>query len=129
MVEIGASTLFQLRAENIQLLDLKHINNAADYFLMATCTSEAQMQAILNELRKEFKNQKIKTKGVEYKSGVQWAVFDVGFELMVHLFEESKRAEIELERLYNDSPIHNLVESDFVKTDEIKTKGSEDEFI
>ena len=127
-VNIGASILFELRAQNVQLIDLRGIKDVTDFFLVATCESEAQMQAILNELRKEFKAAKIPSVGVEYKEGVRWAVFDAGLDLMVHLFEEEKRNEISLDRLYADGKIENLDENDFVKKTS-KKKSSEDELV
>lgn len=128
-VSLATVSLFQLRAENIQLIDLRGVNDVADYFLIATCTSEAQMQAILNELTKEFKAKKIQTKGIEYKSGVQWAVFDAGFELMVHLFEETKREEIQMDRLYSDATIQELQEKDFIKKTTKKKANTENDLI
>ena len=127
-VQIGASILFELRAQNVQLMDLRGIKDVTDYFLVATCESEAQMQAILNELRKEFKANKLPSVGVEYKEGVRWAVFDAGLDLMVHLFEEEKRNEISLDRLYADGKIEELNEADFVKKTS-KKKSSEDELV
>ena len=127
-VRIGASILFELRAQNVQLMDLRGIKDVTDYFLVATCESEAQMQAILNELRKEFKANKLPSVGVEYKEGVRWAVFDAGLDLMVHLFEEEKRDEISLDRLYADGKIETLEEADFVKKT-TKKKSSEDELV
>ena len=127
-VTIGASILFELRAQNVQLIDLHGIKDVTDYFLVATCESEAQMQAILNELRKEFKANKLPSVGVEYKEGVRWAVFDAGLDLMVHLFEEEKRNEISLDRLYADGKIETLEEADFVKKT-TKKKSSEDELV
>ena len=127
-VQIGASILFELRAQNVQLMDLRGIKDVTDYFLVATCESEAQMQAILNELRKEFKANKLPSVGVEYKEGVRWAVFDAGLDLMVHLFEEEKRAEISLDRLYADGKIETLEEADFVKKT-TKKKSNEDELV
>lgn len=127
-VQIGASILFELRAQNVQLIDLRGIKDVTDYFLVATCESEAQMQAILNELRKEFKANKFPSVGVEYKEGVRWAVFDAGLDLMVHLFEEEKRNEISLDRLYADGKIETLDENDFVKKT-TKKKSSEDELV
>ena len=127
-VTIGASILFELRAQNVQLIDLRGIKDVTDYFLVATCESEAQMQAILNELRKEFKANKLPSVGVEYKEGVRWAVFDAGLDLMVHLFEEEKRNEISLDRLYADGKIETLEEADFVKKTS-KKKSSEDELV
>lgn len=127
-VNIGASILFELRAQNVQLIDLRGIKDVTDFFLVATCESEAQMQAILNELRKEFKANKLPSVGVEYKEGVRWAVFDAGLDLMVHLFEEEKRNEISLDRLYADGNIVELDENDFVKKT-TKKKSSEDELV
>ena len=127
-VQIGASILFELRAQNVQLMDLRGIKDVTDYFLVATCESEAQMQASLNELRKEFKANKLTSVGVEYKEGVRWAVFDAGLDLMVHLFEEEKRNEISLDRLYADGKIETLDENDFVKKT-TKKKSSEDELV
>lgn len=127
-VTIGASILFELRAQNVQLIDLRGIKDVTDFFLVATCESEAQMQAILNELRKEFKANKLPSVGVEYKEGVRWAVFDAGLDLMVHLFEEEKRNEISLDRLYADGKIETLDENDFVKKT-TKKKSSEDELV
>ena len=127
-VQIGAGILFELRAQNVQLMDLRGIKDVTDFFLVATCESEAQMQAILNELRKEFKANKLTSVGVEYKEGVRWAVFDAGLDLMVHLFEEEKRNEISLDRLYADGKIETLDENDFVKKT-TKKKSSEDELV
>ena len=127
-VQIGAGILFELRAQNVQLMDLRGVKDVTDYFLVATCESEAQMQAILNELRKEFKANKLPSVGVEYKEGVRWAVFDAGLDLMVHLFEEEKRNEISLDRLYADGKIETLEEADFVKNT-TKKKSSEDELV
>ena len=127
-VNIGASILFELRAQDVQLIDLRGIKDVTDFFLVATCESEAQMQAILNELRKEFKAANIPSVGVEYKEGVRWAVFDAGLDLMVHLFEEEKRNEISLDRLYADGTVEILDENDFVKKTS-KKKSSEDELV
>ena len=127
-VQVGASILFELRAQNVQLMARRGVKDVTDYFLVATCESEAQMQAILNELRKEFKANKLPSVGVEYKEGVRWAVFDAGLDLMVHLFEEEKRNEISLDRLYADGKIETLDENDFVKKT-TKKKSSEDELV
>ena len=127
-VKLGASILFELRAQNVQLIDLRGIKNEADYFLIATCESEAQMQAILNEFTKEFKARKLHFVGVEYKEGVRWAIFDAGLDLMVHLFEEEKRSEISFDRLYADGKLMNLDEHDFIRED-AKKSGDDNELI
>ena len=127
-VNIGASILFELRAQDVQLIDLRGIKDVTDFFLVATCESEAQMQAILNELTKEFKARKLHYVGVEYKEGVRWAIFDAGLDLMVHLFEEEKRNEISFDRLYADGKLMNLDEHDFIRED-AKKSGDDNELI
>lgn len=112
LVDMAATNLFRLRAEAVQLLDLRGISDIADWFLVATCTSEAQMQAILDSLRVELKAAKVPVLGVEYRAGVRWAVLDAG-ELMVHLFEENARQEYSLERLWRDGKLENLNPADF----------------
>lgn len=125
-VVMGARTLFTLRAEKVQLLDLRGLSDVADWYLVATCTSEAQMQAILNTLTKDYKAAKIPTVGVEYRSGVQWAVLDVG-EIMVHLFEENKRNEFALDLLWRDGKVIELNSDDFVSASAKVTQS--DDFV
>lgn len=100
-VNAAARVMFRLRAEKVQLLDLRGHSDIADFFLLGTCSSEAQMQAILNNLQREFKSAHIENLGVEYRAGVRWAVFD-GIDVMVHLFEEGARNEYALDRLWRD---------------------------
>lgn len=125
-VKAAATILFDYRALNIQLLDLRGIaDEKTDFMILATCESEAQMQAILDELSKEFKAQALPHR-TEYKPGTNmcWAVFDAGFDLMVQLFEENKRADLAFDKLYSDATITDLAEKDFVQK---KSKKTEEE--
>lgn len=125
-VNAAARVLFRLRAEKVQLLDLRGQSDVADFFLLGTCSSEAQMQAILNNLQREFKTLHLENLGVEYRAGVRWAVFD-GIDVMVHLFEENARNEYSLERLWRDGKQIELKSESFV---EAKTgESSDDELV
>ena len=81
------------------------------------------------ELSKEFKHQGMQHR-TEYKPGInmRWAAFDAGFDLMIQLFEETKREELAFDKLYSDAKIINLEEKNFVKTKAKKAKV-EDELI
>jgi ribosome-associated protein len=111
-VAIAARILFALRADGVQLLDLRGKSDVADWYLVATCASPAQMGAILAELEKEYKARGVPTVGTEYKDGSKWAVMDVG-EIMVHLFEEGRRVELALADLWEGTPVTALAEADF----------------
>ena len=126
-VKTAAEILFQLRAQNLQLIDLRGVSDTSDFMIIATCESEAQMQTILDELSKEFKHQGLQHR-TEYKPGInmRWAVFDAGFDLIVQLFEEGKRDELALDKLYSDAPITELEEKNFIQKTTKKAKAKDD---
>ena len=126
-VSNAAKILFELRAQKLQLIDLRGISETADFMIIATCESEAQMQAILTELSKTFKHQGLPHR-TEYKPGInmRWAVFDAGFDLMVQLFEESKRKELAFDKLYSDAKVTDLDEKNFVKKATKKAKADDE---
>ncbi len=123
-VKIGAQIMFELRAEGVELLDLRGLSSVVDWYLVGTCESTAQMQAILGELQKAYKAAGGEPASVEYKELTRWAVLDAG-DIMVHLFEQSRREEIALDELWNKAEKHPLSESDFTKQKTSKVKSGE----
>lgn len=122
-VQMAATILFELRALNLELLDLQGISETSDFMILATCESEAQMQAILDALSKDFKTKKnALSDGIQ--AGHQYALGRIrrGFDLIVQLFEESKREELAFDRLYGDAKIAKLEEKDFIRTKAKKVK-------
>ena len=57
---------------------------------------------------------------------MRWAVFDAGFDLIVQLFEEGKRDELALDKLYSDAPITELEEKNFIQKTTKKAKAKDD---
>jgi ribosome-associated protein len=125
-VTLAAKVLFKLRAEKVQVIDLRGHSDIADFFVVGTCSSEAQMQAILTGLQREYKTAKLENYGIEYREGVRWAVFD-GIETMVHLFEEGARSEYSLERLWRDGKLVDLKEEDYQQAS--VESSSDDDFV
>jgi ribosome-associated protein len=113
-VKIGAQILFEFSVENVELLDLRKISGIVDWYLVGTCESSAQMSAILTELQKAYKQAGGEPASVEYKELTRWAVLDAG-DIMVHLFEQSRREEIALDELWNKAEKIILAEEDFAK--------------
>lgn len=124
LIDFCAKILFDRRTEDVQLIDLDGNSDIADYFLLGTCTSEAQMKAIIATLTKELRRAGVKPLGVEYKSGVRWAVLDLG-ETMVHLFEEEARGHYDLEKLWSDGKLEKLKEEDYIIEEEIVEDDNE----
>ena len=57
---------------------------------------------------------------------MRWAVFDAGFDLMVQLFEESKRKELAFDKLYSDAKVTDLDEKNCVKKATKKAKADDE---
>ena len=104
--------MFELSAENVELLDLRKLSGVVDWYLVASCESSAQMQAILNELQKAYKQAGGEPASIEYKEQTRWAVLDAG-DIMVHLFEQSRREEIALSELWSKAKPTMLAADDF----------------
>lgn len=123
-IQIGAQVLFELKAENVELLDLRKLSSVVDWYLVGTCESTAQMQAILSELQKAYKLAGGEPAKIEYKELTRWAVLDAG-DIMVHLFEQSRREEIALDELWNKAKKTLLAEEDFAQKKKTTVKSTE----
>ncbi|MDR2580621.1 MAG: ribosome silencing factor [Fibromonadaceae bacterium] len=116
-VNIGAQILFELRTEGVELLDLRGLSSVVDWFLVGTCESSAQMQAILGELQKAYKTAGGEPASIEYKELTRWAVLDAG-DIMVHLFEAERREEISLDALWSKAKRIELNAEEFTNATE-----------
>ena len=93
------------KGENVVLLDIQGVSILADYFVIASTTSERQMGAIIEETRLKTKE----TLGarplhVEGDSASGWVLMDYG-SVVVHLFTPEKRAYYDLEGLWQEARV------------------------
>jgi len=123
-VSIGAAVMFELRTESVELLDLRGLSCVVDWFLVGTCESSSQMQAILSELQKAYKSAGGEPAKIEYKELTRWSVLDAG-DIMVHLFEAGRREEISLDALWSKAKRIELSEEDFTKNKKSTVKTGE----
>jgi ribosome-associated protein len=117
LIDFIAQRLFDKKAEQVQVMDLRGLSDITDFYVVATCQSEPQMRAILSTLSKDLRKAKLKPLGTEYRAGVRWAVLDAG-EIMVHLFEEQARLQYDLERLWADAKLESLNAQDYQTEDD-----------
>ena len=120
----AAGFLFAKKAEKAVLLDLRGLSSLTDFYLICTCSNEAQMRGILNSVYRSLSREGVKALRSEYHSGVRWAVLDYG-DLIIHLFEKETRNYYSLERLWADAKATELKAEDYA-TEEKETE-TEDE--
>jgi ribosome-associated protein len=90
------------KGENILLLDIRDVSLLADYFVIASTTSDRQAKAILDEVREKVKQDTdARLLHVEGEASTGWVLMDYG-DVVVHLFSEEMRRYYDLEGLWQE---------------------------
>ena len=107
----AAELLFDRKATDVTLLDLRGLSTATDFFLIATGRSDTQVSAIAEHLLEEMRNEGVRAGSVEGLRGGRWVLLDY-FDFVVHVFHPAARDFYQLERLWGDAPAHALAPED-----------------
>jgi len=100
---IAAAKIAQERhCSDILVLDLRGLSPAADYFVIATGTSERQMRTVCDEVTQAGREQGMSRFGrAGYEQG-RWILLDF-VDVVIHLFDSEYRRFYELELLWGDA--------------------------
>ncbi len=103
----AAELLFDRKALDVSLLDLRELSSATDFFLIASGRSDTHVTAIADHLIDEMKQAGVRPVGVEGLRGGRWVLVDF-VDFIVHVFHPAARDFYQLERLWGDAPLHVL---------------------
>jgi ribosome-associated protein len=93
------------KGENVLLLDIRDISILADYFVIASTTSDRQAKAILDDIREKVKQDTdARLLHIEGEPGTGWVLMDYG-DVVVHLFSEEMRKYYDLEGLWREGRV------------------------
>lgn len=101
MALLAAKALDAKRGKEIRVLKIADISTLADYFVIATGTSNTQINALCDEVEKELTavgEDPIHREG--YRGGT-WVLLDYGC-IAVHVFNDDARKFYSLEHLWAD---------------------------
>jgi ribosome-associated protein len=90
-----------------KIFDVRGISGIADYMVLATCTSEAHLRAIGDELYQIFKHRQGQLCRVDYQPLSGWLVFDA-FDVIVHAFTGLMRRQYDLDKLFAPANLLDL---------------------
>lgn len=110
-VRHAVELLFDRKASDVTLLDLRGLSTATDFFLIASGRSDTQVTAIAEHLVQEMEQEGIRAGSVEGLRGGRWVLVDY-FDFVVHVFHPAARDFYQLERLWGDAPTHQLTPED-----------------
>jgi|TARA_B110001469_G_scaffold119475_1_gene127094 ribosome-associated protein len=97
--------LEDIKAEDIQVLDVMAMTDVTDYMVIATGKSTRQVKALANEVSVQAKAAGVNPLGMEGEDVGEWALVDLG-DVIVHVMTAQVRATYNLEKLWSvpDSP-------------------------
>jgi ribosome-associated protein len=98
----SAALTLEKKAFNVRILDIRGISTIADYLVIATGTSDKQVQAIAESVRSGLKKFG-KAIDIEGKKEGKWIVIDYG-DVIVHIFIEELRRYYNLDELWSMAP-------------------------
>ena len=95
--------LFDRKALDVTLLDLRGISSATDWFIIATGTSDTHVGALADNVVDGLKQDGVRPLNVEGAREGRWVLIDY-FDFVVHVFHPAAREFYQLERLWGDAP-------------------------
>ena len=102
-----------VKGKDINILDLRDIENTiCDYFIVCTGTSNTQVDAIVNSVRKcVSKEVQEKPLHVEGLTNSEWVLMDY-VNIIVHVFQKQVREHYDIEGLWGDAKL-TQIETDY----------------
>lgn len=92
------------KAQDITVLRVGDVSDLADFFLVATGTSDTHVRSTAGKLVEAAQKAGHRVHHVEGTETGKWVVLDF-VDVIVHLFVPSLRTYYQLERLWSDAPV------------------------
>jgi ribosome-associated protein len=99
----AASILVDNKANDVLMLDLRGVTDMADFFVVASGTSDTHVRAAAGHVMETLKQEGLPVHSVEGLEQGRWVLLDY-VDFVVHVFHPSLRSFYQLERLWGDAP-------------------------
>jgi ribosome-associated protein len=102
-LRLALDAIQDLKGTQLVVLDLRGLNDATDYFVIASGTSDAHVRGIAESVMDKLDRRGHHTHHVEGLNGGSWVLLDF-VDFVIHLFHPETRSFYQLERLWDDAP-------------------------
>ena len=99
----AAQVLLDNKANDVVMLDLRPVTDMADFFIVASGTSDTHVRATAGHVVETLKKEGIRVHSVEGMEQGRWVLLDY-VDFVVHVFHPTLRSFYQLERLWGDAP-------------------------
>lgn len=124
LVKTIVSALEEIKARDIEVLDVRKITTLFDRMIIASGDSSRQTKAIANNVAEKVKAAGGVVYGMEGEQTGEWILVDLG-DVLVHVMQATARAHYNLEELWAESKnIKRISASSISDSSEVKGLGS-----
>jgi len=99
---LAIDALEDIKADDIQVLDVREMTDVTDLMIIATGKSTRQVKALANSVVMQAKAADVLPLGVEGEDVGEWALVDLG-DVIVHVMTAQMRTTYSLEKLWSVS--------------------------
>lgn len=99
LAKLIVKALEELKAMDIETLEVSQLTSIADYMIIASGRSDRQVRALAEKVVEAAKENNIIPLGVEGKQQGEWILVDLG-DVIVHIMHPSARLYYQLEKLW-----------------------------
>ena len=104
------------KANEIIIMNLTEIEFApAEYFVLCSCDSDSQINAIVNEIRKDCNALDMDFPNFEGIENSYWVIADF-FDTVFHIMHKDARNYYQIERIWADAKFYRVEESGEIKS-------------
>jgi ribosome-associated protein len=112
IIKVAVTALQNKLGRELKVIKIGDLTVLADYFILASGGSAAQVKALADEAEGKLSQAGITPKRTEGYRGADWIILDY-IDVVIHIFHEKTREFYDLERLWQDGEFLNP--DDFVK--------------
>lgn len=94
------------KAEDIKVIQIAELTVIADYFVIASGTSNTHTKSLADDVDFEMSKLGIEPSHIEGRA-TGWTLLDYG-SVLVHIFEQPSREHYNLERLWTDAALLDI---------------------
>lgn len=104
---LAAKALCERKGEDIKVIKIQDISSIADYFVIATGSSNTHVKSLADNVEFRLDNEGIGVSHIEGYRSDSWILLDY-VDVIVHVFSEEAREYYSLERLWQDGEVVDI---------------------
>jgi ribosome-associated protein len=104
------SALEDIKAHDIQAIDVRKLTSLFDWIVVASADSARQTKALARHVRDSLKEAGSSIVGTEGEDGGEWILVDAG-DVVAHVMQPAVRTHYNLEELWGDGKFDAVVNS------------------